>query len=240
VNHVYETPSLKGTGMYHGPLNFSFPATQFSAKDTFRYKIRHQFHLKRIFFLLSFALLGSVVEANETVTIATNYGDLKLVLLPHSAPNAVRHFEELVRAGIYTDQRFYRVIANNYIQGGIGYFEAEKKTRIAADKAPRHPHVRGSVGFAWEDLSDPNSGATEIYICVSDQFALDKAGFIAFAQVIDGWEVLDKMSGVPVRQKWLYWDMKKLKSEGNASDMKVPWHEPIKPIVIERIWIDEN
>jgi cyclophilin family peptidyl-prolyl cis-trans isomerase len=192
-----------------------------------------------ILLLVALTMRQTTSYATESfVTIATNHGDMRIVLFNDDAPQAVKHFSALVTAGRYNGKMFYRVVAGKYIQGGIGYDEARNELSVRKDAGSKHRHIRGVIGFAREDVRNPDSGTTEIYICVSDQADLDRLGFVAFGQVIEGLSVLDEIANVPVRQKWLYWDGEILSREIKEDSVAVAWHEPVEAVIIANITID--
>ena len=156
-------------------------------------------------------------EASQSAVILTGHGRMRVTLFGADAPNAVGHFEELIGKGKYKDRNFYRVVADQYIQGGIGYDEAQQETRISRDPESCRKHVRGAMGFARQDPKDPDSAATEIYICLSEQPELDRLGFRVFGQVIEGLDVLGKIENVPVRRMGTF--IREIsKQQGNSLD----------------------
>lgn len=66
-------------------------------------------------------------------TIQTNLGEMTVRLLADDVPRTVRNFHNLVVKGTYDDTRFYRVVKDAYIQGGIGYGQAASEPRIASE-----------------------------------------------------------------------------------------------------------
>lgn len=59
------------------------------------------------------------IKAGDTlVTLKTNYGDIKLVMLPEAAPKAVENFVTHCKNGYYNGILFHRVIPDFMIQGG--------------------------------------------------------------------------------------------------------------------------
>jgi peptidyl-prolyl cis-trans isomerase A (cyclophilin A) len=190
--------------------------------------------------LILFAAVSPHVvwSASNLAIVRTNYGTLTIKLYAAEAPRTVGHFIELVNRGTYQRTHFYRVVRGEYIQGGIGYRPARNEKSIQREGSSRTRHVRGTVGFAWEDLSNPNSGTTEIYICIRDQFALDKMGFTAFGRVVNGLDVLDEISNVPVTKNWKYLTRQGLSSIRVKGSVPVPWHIPVQPVVIEAIDIE--
>src|SRR5260221_345716 len=57
------------------------------------------------------------------------------------------------------------------------------------DETPKEKTLRGTLAFAQ---SDPNTRATEIFINLADNAALDAQNFVPFAKVASGMEVVDK------------------------------------------------
>ena len=85
-----------------------------------------------------------------------------------------------------------------------------------------HPHVVGAVGLARE--ADPDSGSTEIYICLARRAHLD-GKYAVFGLLIDGFDVLERIGGVEVEEKFIG---------------KVAFHRPKEPVVIERMYLDKR
>lgn len=179
--------------------------------------------------------LPSYAAEHQLVTIVTNHGDITVQLFRDDAPMAVEHFMDLVLSGKYDGQRFYRVVAGKFIQGGIGYDKARKEPTVPRDHHAWHHNIRGAIGFAREELNNPDSGTTEFYICVDDLPSLDKAGFESFGRVIKGFGVLNTISSLPVRKKWMYWNGKSLSAKTSKYGMPVAWDQPYEPVIIESI-----
>ena len=86
-----------------------------------------------------------------------------------------------------------------------------------------HPHVTGAVGLARDE--DPDSGSTEIYLCLAPRPHLD-GRYAVFGQLDDGFEVLRAIGAVEVEEKWV------------GDDGQVAFHQPRTPVLIERAWIE--
>jgi cyclophilin family peptidyl-prolyl cis-trans isomerase len=89
-----------------------------------------------------------------------------------------------------------------------------------------HPFVVGTVGLARD--VDPDSGGTEVFICLAPRPHLD-GKYAAFGELIEGRDVLEKIGAVAVNEKWI-------ESGGN----KVAFHEPKTPVVIEKATIEKR
>ena len=118
------------------------------------------------------------------------------------APEHVRNFLQLARAGVYDGTPFHRVVRKFVTQTGA---LNERRTPLT-DKQQKlvHPlqpefndtkHVRGIVSMARGD--DPASATTSFFIVLADAPTLD-GKYTVFGRVIDGLDVLDKIESTPV------------------------------------------
>ena len=133
-----------------------------------------------------------------TVKIDTNFGAITIELLPDSAPETVRNFENLVRNGFYDETLFHRVIPGFMIQGG----DPNTKTNDVASWGTGGPgyaikaefnsrsHKRGIVSMARSQ--DPDSAGSQFFIVTTDSPFLDRQ-YTVFGQVTDGMDVADKI-----------------------------------------------
>lgn len=158
--------------------------------------------------------------AGERVVLETSLGTMTIRLFPAEAPATVANFKRLVAEGFYDGKPFYRVVAGHVIQTGDG---GENDQPTVPLEAGGHPHVEGAVGLARD--SDPDSGSTEIYVCLAPRPHLD-GRYAVFGQLDDGFEVLRAIGAVEVEEKWV------------GDDGQVAFHEPKTPVVIERAWIE--
>jgi peptidyl-prolyl cis-trans isomerase A (cyclophilin A) len=146
------------------------------------------------------------------VKLETSKGDLVLRVTREWAPRGADRFFNLVKAGYFDDQRFYRVVAKFVAQWGYsGDAKISKAWRAAKidDDPVRKKNARGTVTFA---MGGPNSRTAQIFINLKDNDDLDKKGFAPFGEVIEGMEVADKLHsgwGNTPQQK-------KILEEGNA------------------------
>ena len=157
---------------------------------------------------------------DERVVLQTNHGTMTIRLFPDEAPQTVANFKRLVAAGFYDGKPFYRVVAGHVIQAGDG---GENDQPTVPLEAGGHPHVEGAVGLARD--SDPDSGSTELYICLAPRPHLD-GRYAVFGQLDEGYDVLREIGAVPVDEKWV------------GDDNQVAFHQPKEPVIIERAWIE--
>ena len=122
--------------------------------------------------------------------IETGRGVIKLKLEPEMALGTAANFIKLAERGFYDDLTFHRVVQNFVAQGGCpredgwggpGYTIREEINPLR--------FKRGTIGMA---TSGRDTGGSQFFICLSDQPHLD-GRYTAFGQVIEGWDVLDKI-----------------------------------------------
>jgi cyclophilin family peptidyl-prolyl cis-trans isomerase len=182
--------------------------------------------MRRAFAILVLLLTAAVLSAQpapppETMEVAvleTSLGTMAFRLFEKDAPQTVANFRKLVQEGFYDGKAFYRVVAGHVIQTGDGGESGRPKVK---DEFNSHPHVPGALGLAH--TSEPNSGSTEIYVCLAPRPHLD-GRFTVFGQIVEGMDVLEKIGSVPVNEKFV---------EGG-----VAFHEPKEPVVIRKARIE--
>jgi peptidyl-prolyl cis-trans isomerase A (cyclophilin A) len=149
--------------------------------------------------LLSFQAQAASVER---VRVTTNHGAFIIEMQRDRAPLTVENFLSYVRTGYYTNTLFHRVIANFVIQGGgVGPDYKAKPTQksIPNEAGNGLKNLRGTVGLAR--ASGPHTGDCQFYVNVADNADLDplptRWGFAVFGRVIEGMEVVDRISVSP-------------------------------------------
>jgi cyclophilin family peptidyl-prolyl cis-trans isomerase len=162
----------------------------------------------------------TATAAAERAVLETSLGTMTIELFPEVAPRTVEHFRRLVGEGWYDGKPFYRVVAGHVIQAGDG---GENDQPTVPAEFNERAHVVGAVGLARDD--DPDSGSTEIYVCLAPRPHLD-GRYTVFGQVVEGLDVLAAIGAVPVEEKWL-----------GDEEPRVAFHEPVEPVVIERAWL---
>lgn len=99
------------------------------------------------------------------------------------APKGAARFLELVRAGHYTNTKFFRVIKNFMAQIGIGADPVEQavwRNKPIKDDPVKASNKRGHVTFA---TAGPDTRSMQIFFNFKDNSFLDKQGFSPFAKV---------------------------------------------------------
>jgi len=134
--------------------------------------------------------------------IKTNFGDIKIKLLPEIAPETVRNFITLTKSSFYDGTLFHRVIPKFMIQGGDPNTKEPDKSvwgqggpgyNLKAEFNSRS-HLRGIVSMARS--TDPDSAGSQFFIVTSDSTFLDRQ-YTVFAEVVEGLEIADKIVNLP-------------------------------------------
>ena len=128
------------------------------------------------------------------VKFETSQGDVVVETTKAWSPHGVDRFHELVRMRYFDEGRFFRVVPGFVAQFGVHRdYEVHDKWRkyfILDDPMTEQKNARGTLAFAQ---SGPNTRATEIFISLGDNSAvLDPQGFVPFARVVEGMDVMDK------------------------------------------------
>jgi peptidyl-prolyl cis-trans isomerase A (cyclophilin A) len=126
------------------------------------------------------------------VKFQTSKGDVVVEAHRAWAPHGVDRFHELLRMRYFDQGRFFRVVPGFIAQFGVHRdFDVHGKWReyFIPDDPRGQKNLRGTLAFA---MSGPGTRATEIFINLADNPALDDQGFVPFAKVVQGMEVVDK------------------------------------------------
>jgi len=151
--------------------------------------------------LLAIALMGCAKRPEKVVVpevfrvkFETTAGDFIVEADRGWAPRGANRFHELVRMGYFTEGRFFRVVAGFIAQFGVHRdydIHAKWREYFILDDPGKEHNVRATLAFAQ---SGPNTRATEIFINLGDNSKLlDEQGFVPFAKVVDGMDVVDKI-----------------------------------------------
>src|SRR5215831_11517002 len=138
----------------------------------------------------------------------TSAGTFVMEFYPDQAPTHVRQFIELARQGFYNGTIFHSMVPHGIVQGG----DPETKNAQARAKYgtggfnmglkpefSKIPFSQGTVAAALLP-GDSNSAGSEFILVVTDQPQFT-GQFTAFGHVVEGIEVVDKISTTPVDDK---------------------------------------
>ncbi len=156
--------------------------------------------------LLALLFLSARQDDPSTLqaVLDTSAGQIVLEFYPNEAPNHVKKFIELASAGFYNGTSFHSMVPHGVVQGGdpeskdpkakakygTGGFNMGLKPEIS-----KLPFTQGTV-VATTLPGEPNSAGSEFFICVTDQLQFT-GQFTAFARVVEGIEIVDKISATP-------------------------------------------
>ena len=172
--------------------------------------------MKKIFLVFALALSlfavsnSDAADASEpryeiTVTQSgKEMGKIVLKLYTKDAPLHSKNFDSLVTVGAYNGTAFHRVIPGFKIQGGDpnsingpkeswGYGNPTQ-TRVPAEFSKTLKHKRGTLSAARSQ--DPNSAASQFFICVTETPQLD-GQYSIYGEVVSGMDVVDKVVNAP-------------------------------------------
>ena len=139
---------------------------------------------------------GKVVSDKTQVKLETTEGDIIIQLYDKEMPITAGNFRKLVSEGFYDGVIFHRVIDGFMIQGGDptgtgmggpGYTIKDEFSHAGGNR-----NDRGTISMA---NSGPNSGGSQFFINTVNNNFLD-AKHPAFGKVIEGMDVIDKISKV--------------------------------------------
>jgi cyclophilin family peptidyl-prolyl cis-trans isomerase len=137
------------------------------------------------------------------VRVITNMGEFVMELYPDRAPLTVSEFIKYVKEGQYTQTLIHRVVPGFLVQGG-GFSAVDGSTRAVHGNVPNESgnglqNKRGAVGLARTEA--PHSGNCQFYVNLANNSELDplpvRWGYAVFGQVIDGMDVIERISTVP-------------------------------------------
>ena len=141
---------------------------------------------------------GGTVDAE----IVTNYGTIGVDLYDDQAPETVKNFRELARAGKYDNNIFHRVIKGFMIQGGDienkngtgGYSYKGPGTVLQDEISPDLKHEYGTLSMANRG---PNTGSSQFFIVHAKGGTpwLDGKHAI-FGKLVAGSDVLNEIASV--------------------------------------------
>jgi peptidyl-prolyl cis-trans isomerase B (cyclophilin B) len=140
---------------------------------------------------------GPVVELE-----VKNRGSVYVELYPKAAPKTSSAFLYLVREGFYDQTYFHRRVADFVVQGGDPLSrdrpldDPELGTggpewTVPGEFSRELHHERGTLGLARAP-SDPDSGGSQFYVCLSNQPTLD-GQYAIFGHVVQGMNIVDQI-----------------------------------------------
>lgn len=145
------------------------------------------------------ALLAGDPESAEifSVQFDCSNGTFVVECYPEWSPLGAAQFKVAVKAGVYNEARFFRVLPDYIVQFGIsGNPEVANEWEIKTilDEPVKQPNEKGTITFAKS--SAPNSRTSQVFINLADNSqGLDSLGFSPFGKVISGMDVVEGING---------------------------------------------
>lgn len=136
------------------------------------------------------------------ITIETSLGNIKLQLLPESAPNTSRAFLRLVKAGLYDGTTFFRVSQKYFLEAGVlGDWPRESPNRNRAFSlwpgVAEKSDIKQERGTVSMRVAPDGTTSWYFFITSKDNPALD-GKHVSFARVVEGIDVVDKIADADV------------------------------------------
>ena len=153
-----------------------------------------------------FDRMGDAQPGDYVVLMKTSLGDITLRLFTDKAPRTVANFVQHSQDGYYDGVIFHRVISGFMIQGGDPTGTGMGGESIYGGKFddefdPDLSNIRGSISMA---NAGPNTNGSQFFINQVDNSFLDfdkeplASKHAVFGQVVDGMDVVDAITAVPV------------------------------------------
>ena len=187
--------------------------------------------------LMNPAALKAEAPAAYKVKFDTSVGVFVVQVTREWAPHGADRFFNLVKNGFYNDARFFRAIPNFMVQFGINGDPAIsavwRNAQIPVDPV-KQSNKRGFITYAMG--ASPSTRTTQVFINFRNNTNLDSMGFAPFGEVVEGMDVVDKIStvygeGAPRGQGP---EQGRVQSEGNAYLIKsFPKLDYIKTATVE-------
>ena len=149
---------------------------------------------------------------NPMVILSTSEGDIKIELYKDKAPITVENFLSYAKDKFYDGTIFHRVIPGFMIQGGGFTTDMSQKPTKApikneADNGLRND--RGTIAMARTNIID--SATSQFFINQVNNDFLNHGdgdfGYAVFGRVVDGMDVVDKISAVKTGPKGVHRDV---------------------------------
>jgi peptidyl-prolyl cis-trans isomerase A (cyclophilin A) len=127
------------------------------------------------------------------VTFETSRGPFVVAVQRSWAPKGADRFRELVQAGFFDDDRFFRVVPGFVAQFGINdkaKVNDEWDGKRIVDDSVKQSNRRGTIVFATQG---PNTRTHQLFINLADNERLDRMGFAPIGRVVQGMAVVDSL-----------------------------------------------
>jgi peptidyl-prolyl cis-trans isomerase B (cyclophilin B) len=162
-------------------------------------------------------LVGKIEDEVKAVVVKleTTLGDIKIALNPEKAKTTVENFINYVKAGLYDNTIFHRVIDGFMIQGG-GFTSdmKQKPTEAPITNEANNGLKNTNYSIAMARTNDPHSATSQFFINVNDNDFLNHTsptpqgwGYAVFGEVTEGHDVVDAIKKVKTGSKGFHQDV---------------------------------
>lgn len=146
--------------------------------------------------LLKPAALHAQAPASFDVSFTTTKGTFVVSVHRAWAPRGADRFYNLVKAGFYNGNEFFRVVEGFVVQFGISGDPRVSKAWQAANIKDDPVKASNTVGTITYADAGPNTRTTQVFINLGNNAAnLDGQGFAPFGKVTKGMSVVEKLYG---------------------------------------------
>lgn len=167
--------------------------------------------------LISMLIYAQLFIETPMIIFKTSLGDIKLELNFEKAPVTAKNFQQYVEEGHYNGTIFHRVIKGFMAQGGgfaPGLEEKETRASIKNEANNGLSNKRGTLAMAR--TQEPHSASAQFFINLTDNNFLDFTsesvqgwGYCVFGEVVEGMDVVDKMTLVATGNMYGHGDVPK-------------------------------
>lgn len=147
------------------------------------------------------------------VRLNTSLGAIVIELNTEKAPLSSENFLQYVKDGHYNGTVFHRVIPGFMIQGG-GFTPdmQQKETRKPINNEARNGLRNEKYTVALARTAAPHSGTAQFFINVKANAFLDNPGqdgwgYAVFGEVVEGFTVVDAITGVTTSRQGMISDV---------------------------------
>lgn len=180
--------------------------------------------------LMNPASLTEKAPATYKAKFDTSAGEVIITVTRAWAPLAADRFYNLVKAGFYDNQRFFRVVPNFMVQWGMAADPDVQRVwdnaNLKDDPTGVKTNARGYITFANRG---PNTRSTQLFINYKANAFLDKQ-FMPFGEVTTGMAAVDKINAEYREEP----DQNQIRANGNKYLLKAfPKLDYIKKATIE-------
>jgi peptidyl-prolyl cis-trans isomerase A (cyclophilin A) len=146
--------------------------------------------------LLKPAALHAKAPATFAAEFRTTEGTFVVTVHRAWAPRGADRFYNLVKAGFFNGDEFFRVVKGFVVQFGISGFPPVSSAWQHATIPDDPVRAKNTVGTITYADAGPNTRTTQVFINLADNSgSLDGQGFAPFGKVTSGMKVVNKLYG---------------------------------------------